>query len=267
MQKKKVEKQKPKLKKTTKQEKERRIRKHRLIKFVLKIIICLALLSGLIAYGFTSPVFNITEIEIIGNEKFEKDEYIHLSGLTFDNNIFNFRKSRVVASIKQNAYVESVKVKRKLPNKIEIQIEERKVNYLVELENEEFAYINTQGYVLEKSKEKLSLTIITGVSTPVENITPGNRLDNDDLERLQNVIQIKDAMNNAGIEKELNKINIDSKSNYILTFEKEAKKVEMGEINDSLSSKMLYLKYVLEEQENIPGTVYLNQTQVYFSPK
>lgn len=267
MQKKKVERPQSQPNKMTKQEKQRRMKKNKLIKFILKLLVLLALFIGLTAYGLTSPVFNINEIEILGNEKFNKDEYIRLSGLSLNNNIFNFRKSMVVYGIKQNAYVESVVVKRKLPNKVEIQVEERKVNYLLELESQEFAYINSQGYILEKSKEELPLTIITGVLTDKQNIVEGNRLSNEDLERLQDVIKIKDAINNAEINQELNKINIKSKANYILTFEKEAKEVQVGGINDNLSSKMLYLKYLLEEQEGVPGIIYLNQEQVYFSPK
>lgn len=267
MQKKKAEKQKVQPKKITKQEKEKRVKRNKIIKLILKLIVILGLLIGLTAYGLTSPIFNIGEIEIIGNQKFDRNEYIKLSGLSLDNNIFNFRKSKVIESIKQNAYVENVIVKRKLPNKVEVQIEERSVNYLVQLNNEEFAYINNQGYVLEKSKERIQVTVITGVVTDIENIVLGKRLENEDLERLQDIIHIKAAIKNASIDKEIDKINVESKTNYILTFEKEAKDVEMGGINDNLSSKMLYLKYLLEEQEGVPGTIYLNQQQVYFSPK
>lgn len=267
MQKKKNQETKSNKIKRTQAEKERRMRRNRLIKFILKIIAVLALLIGLIAYAFTSPIFNITEIEVFNNEKFTQEEYIELSGLNEGNNIFNFVKLKVIASIEQNAYVESVRIKRKLPNKIEIYIEERTVNYLVELENEEYAYINNQGYILEISKEKLPLTIITGVVTDINNITPGNRLDSDDLEKLQNVIQIKADMENHEINNTLDKINIETRTNYILTFEKDAKEVHLGGINEDLSSKMLYMKYVLEEQEGVPGIIYLNQEQVYFSPK
>lgn len=247
-------------------EKERRMKRYRIIKLILKILVLMGLLIGLIVYAFTSPIFNITEINIIGNEKFEAEEYITLSELKTEENIFNFRKSKIISNIKRNAYVEEVIIKRKLPSKIEITIEERTATYLIPVGETEFAYINNQGYILEKSTEKLPLTIITGISTEQENIIEGNRLDNNDLEKLQNIIQIKDAMNNIGIEKELSIINISNKSNYILTLEKEAKEVHLGTTNN-LSSKMLYMKYVLEVQEGVPGTIYLNQDQVYFSPK
>lgn len=266
MQKNTKENKKTKTKRNNKLEKERRIRRYRIIKRILKVCIFMALLTTLIVYAFTSPIFNITEIYVNGNEKFEKEEYLELSTLRTGENIFNFSKSNVILSIKSNAYVESVKIKRKLPTKIEITIKEREATYLIQLEYEKFAYINNQGYILEISEEKLPLTIITGISTEEENIIEGNRLINEDLEKLQNVIQIKDSMKSIEINRELSKIDITNKSNYILTFEKEAKNAELGNMND-LSGKMLYMKYVLDNQEGVPGTIYLNKEQVYFSPK
>ena len=267
MQKKKNEKQNTKPKRVNKQKKEKRMRKYKIIKFILKVIILIGLIIGIIAYAFTSPVFNITKISVVGNNKFEEEDYIKLSGLSIGNNIFNFRKTNTINNIKTNSYVDNVKIRRKLPTEIEIQIEERTVSYLISLENEEFAYINSQGYILEKTKEKLPLTIITGILTSAERIVDGNRLDNEDLERLQDVIQIKDAIKNSGVNKEIDRVDVKSKNNYILTFETEAKEVQIGGVDDNLSSKILYMDYLLNEQEGIPGTIYLNQERVYFSPK
>ncbi len=252
--------------KNPKIEKEKRMKRYRIIKLIFKLLIFIALLTGLIIYAFTSPMFNIDEIRILGNEKFSKEEYLDLSELKTGENIFNFRKSEIISNIKTNGYVESVKIKRKLPTKIEITIEERTPTYLISLEEGQFAYINNQGYILEKSEIKLPLAIITGISTKTENIIEGNRLENEDLEKLQNVIQIVDSMKNIEINEELSKIDITNKSNYILTFEQEAKEAYLGDISN-LSSKILYMKYVLEEQQGIPGIIYLNQEQVYFSPK
>ena len=48
------------------------------------------------------------------------------------------------------------------------------------------AYINNQGYILEISKEKLNVPIITGQKTTLEEIKPGNRLQEEDLHKLDN---------------------------------------------------------------------------------
>ncbi|MCI8961994.1 MAG: FtsQ-type POTRA domain-containing protein [Clostridia bacterium] len=266
MQKNSRDKQRTKKNKNPKIEKEKRMRKYRIIKSIFKLVIFIALLTGLVVYAFTSPIFNINEIRVLGNEEFSEEEYLKLSELKTGENIFNFRKSTIISNIKTNGYVESVKIKRKLPTKIDIIIEERTPTYLICLEEGQFAYINNQGYILEKSEIKLPLSIITGISTNMENVIEGNRLENEDLEKLQNVIQIIDAMKNIEIEEELSKIDITNKNNYILTFEQEAKEVYLGDVSN-LSSKILYMKCVLEEQEGIPGIIYLNQEQVYFSPK
>ena len=102
----------------TKIEKEKRLKKYKIIKLIFKLFIFITLLTGLVVYAFTSPIFNISEVRIIGNEEFEDEEYLKLSGLKTGENIFNFRKSKAIYNIKTNGYVESVKIRRKLPTKI-----------------------------------------------------------------------------------------------------------------------------------------------------
>lgn len=264
MQKKKLEKRKSKSR-NVRLEKEKRMRRFRIIKLILKILIIIGLLACLIAYAFTSPIFNINEIRVIGNEKFSEEEYIELSKLNIGQNIFNFSKIKVTSDIKSNAYVESVKIRRKLPTKVEITIEERTATYQILVEDE-FIYINNQGYILEKSKDKLPLTIITGISTEIENIIEGKRLSNNDLEKLQNIIQIKDTINSVEINGNLSSIDITNKYDYILNFEEEAKQVHLGNTND-LRSKISSMKRILEDQKGVPGVIYLNKEQKYFSPK
>ena len=103
---------------------------------------------------------------------------VSLSKLQIGQNLFRFNKNKVEKEIKTNPYVESVSVKRKLPNKIEITIEERNRNYNVEFLNG-YAYINNQGYILEISEQKLEgIPVIQGISTEVEQIVEGNRFGN-----------------------------------------------------------------------------------------
>ena len=48
-----------------------------------------------------------------------------------------------------------------------------------------YVYIDTQGYILEISEEKLELPIISGYKTREEKIVEGNRLEIEDLENLK----------------------------------------------------------------------------------
>ena len=123
-------------------------------------------------------------------------------------------KNKVNKNIKTNAYIESVEIKRKLPNKVQIQIEERKQEYNVEFLNG-YAYINNQGYILQISEEKQALPTIQGISTPDEQIVEGNRLNSEDLEKLEVIIQIMNICKNYELDSKITNIDISTKDEYM----------------------------------------------------
>ena len=259
-------KKKTKVIKNQKIAKEERIKKYRIIKSIIKFILIIGVLVGIGVFALTSPLFNISEINVTGESKNTKSLYTSLSGIKLQENIFNFRKKDIISNIEKEPYVDNVEVKRKLPSTIEIKVKERTTKFLFKLDEEKYAYIDENGYVLEISTEKLPLIVLIGYSTDSAKIIPGTRLIDDDVEKLNDVSQILNAISINEINQEMNTIDITSKHNSNLKFEKEAKEAVLGDISD-LNTKMLYMKYVLNEQEGVPGTIYLEKTKVYFSPK
>src|SRR5699024_9661622 len=120
-------------------------------KFVFRIVKWLMLLGiiiGGIIFALLSPIFNIKEISVSGNAQISSQTIISLSSLTIDQNIFNFRTSEIVDNIKENAYIDSVKVSRKFPDTVDIEVEERVTTFMLVYGNA-YVYINNQGYILE----------------------------------------------------------------------------------------------------------------------
>ena len=105
------------------------LKKKKKIKRIIKTIILLALIIGGFCFALISPIFNVTEINVTGNEQISSDTIISLSQLEIGQNLFRFNRIKVSNEIKTNAYIENVKIQRKIPNKIEITIEERKSPY------------------------------------------------------------------------------------------------------------------------------------------
>lgn len=239
---------------TKKQEivKKKRKAVFRLIKWTSIILI---LIGGGI-YFLLSPFFNIKNIEIVGNQKLTNEEIISLSQVQIDENTFKLVKNNVKKNIKQNAYIENVNVKRKLPDTITIEVKERTPTYMVSFANA-YAYINNQGYFLEISKDKLELPILTGFLTKEEDIQEGNRLCIEDLQRLDDVLQIMKSATSNEIDGLVTKINIANKQNYILELADEKKTVQVGDISN-LSTKMLYIKIILEQNKKIEGEILVN---------
>lgn len=224
---------------------------------MIKWLSILFLIIIAILLFFMSPIFNLEEIRINGNNIITTNECLELSKLEVGQNIYQISKKQIKDNIKKNAYVEKVYVSRKLPNIIEITIQERERNFMLELENNEYAYINNQGYILEKNYNKLDSVIITGFSTKAENIIVGNRLCDNDLKRLENVLKIVDAAQINNLLQYITKIDIEDKNDYKLILEEEKKVVHLGDIT-SISTRMLYLKAILEKEKGIEGEVFIN---------
>jgi cell division protein FtsQ len=232
------------------------LKKKKRIKRMLKFTALLMIIIAGIIFALVSPIFNIQEIEVSDNEQINTETIISLSQLNLGQNIFKFNKNKVNKNIKTNAYIESVEIKRKLPNKVQIQIEERKKEYNVEFLNG-YAYINNQGYILQISEERQALPTIQGISTPDEQIVEGNRLNSEDLEKLEVIIQIMNICKNYELDSKVTNIDISKKDEYTLYLEEEKKTIYLGDKNN-LSNKMLYVQVIIEENRGKEGEIFVN---------
>ena len=197
---------------TKKQEMARRKRKR--VLRVIKYLTLLAIIIGGIVYTLLSPIFNIKNIEVYGNSKISSDTIISLSGLSINQNIFSFWTSDIKDAIKQNAYIDKVQISRKIPDKIEISVQERVATYMLTLGNA-YVYINNQGYILEITSKKLAVPVIIGYNTPAEEIVEGNRLNETDLEKLNDVLKIMEATSSGdnNLAELITQIDISDKKN------------------------------------------------------
>lgn len=241
---------------TKKQEMARRKRKR--VLRVIKYLTLLAIIIGGIVYTLLSPIFNIKNIEVYGNSKISSDTIISLSGLSINQNIFSFWTSNIKDAIKQNAYIDKVQISRKIPDKIEISVQERVATYMLTLGNA-YVYINNQGYILEITSKKLAVPVIIGYNTPAEEIVEGNRLNETDLEKLNDVLKIMEAASSGDnkLAELITQIDISDKNNYILDISSEKKKIYLGDVSD-LSTKILWINKILKDEEKNEGTIYLN---------
>lgn len=265
----KIKKEEQKRRVLTKKERKRK-KKIKRIKFFLKLILFVGLASGTIIFALTSPIFNIKDIKVINNNQVQADTIISLSELKTEDNIFKFYGKNVVNKIKENAYIENVKIHRKLPSTIEIEVEERTPKFSVDYMGK-YAYINTQGYILEIAETNNEMTIIQGATTKEEDIQPGNRLCNEDLSRLEDTIKILNSANENNLEGKVTSIDISDKNEYSIYIESEKKRVHLGD-RTNLSNKMLYILAIIEKEKDKEGDIFVNgdlnnKFQPYFREK
>lgn len=241
------------------------IRKGNVIKWVFLIIL---LICAIVVF-LMSPVFNIVGVEVVGQAQISPDTIISLSNIKMGENIFKYSKRDITNRIKENQYIDSVKIKRKLPNVIEISVKERKTTFMVEYNNI-YAYINNQGYILELTTTSKEVPIIIGSLTNEEDLKIGSRLIEDDLNRLGVILRIMESANSNSIDSYITKIDITDSKNYTLIFETKGKTAYIGN-GSNINDRMRYIKVILEKEEGIEGEIFvngdLNEDKVYFREK
>lgn len=219
------------------------------------------LLTGAMALFLLSDIFNIKQIKVINNNKITSQEIKELSTLKENENMFKFLEMSVTERIKQNAYIENVNIRRKLNGTIEIEVTERVATYMLTMENQ-YAYINNQGYILEISQTKLEVPTIIGYIT--ENLEPGSRLVEEDLEKLNTVIQIVKTAKEKELDSKITNINIEDENNFLITMGSESKLIHFGN-SSNINDKFIMLKAVLEDNVGVKGEIFVKDlNRVFF---
>lgn len=129
-----------------------------------KLFTFFLLLAIIAAVALFTPIFNIKSIDVVGNQKFTKDEIISMSGIPIGQNIFKINYFKVKDDILSNSYIEKVKISRLYPNRVRLKIEERKPVAYFEYMNS-YLTIDKNGRVLDlvNSLEGVEIPTIMGI--------------------------------------------------------------------------------------------------------
>lgn len=233
-------------------QRKKRIRNFKIIKYLM--LVCLFI--TLILITMFSPIFNIKSIVVTGNEKITENEIISLSQVKLEENTYKISKYKVKERLKENAYIEDVAIKRKLPSELQISIVERKATFMIEY-GASFVYIDNQGYILEINTEKLELPILQGLQTESAEFIAGNRINNNDLKKMNTVLKIMEIAQNNDMANLITRIDIEDEQNYKILFETKEKTAYIGD-NSNLHTKILSVKAILEKNEGIAGEIFVN---------
>ena len=111
----------------------KRKKKRYLLKFALLCLFC-----GLTYYVINSPIFNIQFIEVENNVHYTSEQIIEKGGVTKGVNIFWIDTENIKNLLQSDPYIVFAKVKREIPARIRISVEER----------EEAAFLRSGSYVI-----------------------------------------------------------------------------------------------------------------------
>jgi len=238
-----------------KQKKRKNNKKLKIIKWTTIIILSIVA----IIMFMMSSVFNIKKIVVSNNDKISSEEIVNLSKIPIGTNMFKITKRNIKNNIKTNPYIDTVKIRKSLNGTITLEVKERTATYMLK-HGDSYVYINNQGYMLEISDTLLELPIITGFETPEEEIKAGNRLIVSDLEKLEDVIKIRESAKTTSLSNIITEIDISDSTNYKLTIVSEGKTVQFGDITDA-NIKLLKIEGIIEQEKGIAGEIYFQDSE------
>lgn len=149
-------------------------RKRRRKRFFLRLFLLIAIISITVFYSIKSGTFNIDTINVNGNYKLSEELIINTSGIIKGENIFRIKTSDGEKEIKSLPYVKDVKIERKLPKTINVNIVER-VEVIQMKALSSYVLIDSEGYILDFVDVK-NENLPTLIDFEINNVIPGDNI-------------------------------------------------------------------------------------------
>ena len=226
------------------------------------------LVSALISIMLLTPMFDIKEISVHGNSVVKDEEIVKSSKITTGINIFGVSLSAAKDNIKSMGYIESVKIKRRLPSTIDITVvEEVGVAYIKAQEG--YAIITADGRcvditdgMLDEDKEKQTastpnLPLIKGLKGIKYKV--GNVLKSEDEEQLNALLTCLHEFSKQGYVFDMREIDMSDLKNISFYYKGKDLRVSIG-TTAKIGYKMECFGPILEQiGENPKGYIDLER--------
>lgn len=161
---------------------------------IFMVLIFILVIAAIIT--FNTDIFSVNRIEVSGHKILTKDSIVYTSGITLGNNIFRERIRTIEENLMEHPYIKEVNAKIILPNKIKIDIEERK-RYAAIPFVENYIIIDNEGYVLEILQDHENLVLVRGLD--FDNFSEGDVLSVKDKQQMEILVEIISAIEIQGL--------------------------------------------------------------------
>jgi len=130
------------------------------------LLISLFLLMGHRVYVhlLEAPFFRVQEVEVEGCRKMTKETLLSLAKVEGMPNLFTVKLNEIVKRLESHPWIEQVRVSKVFPNKIVIQVEERRPIAIIQLE--ELYYMDHQGVIFAPvgEQDEYNYPFLTGLT-------------------------------------------------------------------------------------------------------
>ena len=232
----------------SKKQKKRMSRAKRLMRSGILLVLLVAIISGVCLFA---PFFNITQIKVEGNAQVLTEEILDRAPIVVGTNIFKLNKRTVKKSLASLAYLDKIKVKRRLPSTVRIKVTESYAHLLFPYAS---GYIVTDefGKVLEEISDCTGwdLPQVTGVE--IEQVKISEKITVQDRVKFDIILDCIEYFNEHGHLENMSVMDFSDITNIWITY-KEGFSVNFAKF-ENMDYKLKMLDAVLPQVDRSEGT-------------
>lgn len=201
----------------------------------------------LLAIVFAPTIFfQVSKINVTGDTRYTSEQLIKSTGVKQGDNMFFLDTKQIAADLKDEyPYLDTVKLRRKLPSTLQIEVSDRTAALSIE-QNGKYLILDMSGKVLEKTKSAAKGTAkVTGV--PMKGLHVGDTVDEDKYGKAASVMKLLELMDQYGMKKHIKTIDVEKAYDVRVTYDKRYT-ILLGALEESnLEHKIQFLKAILKE--------------------
>lgn len=210
---------------------------------ILKLLCAVLMVGG--ALCAVTIFFRIKTVEVVGESRYNNSEILEAAGIEAGDNMFFMDKLGATRRIfDSRAYIGEVKIVRRLPDKIEIQINAAAPVASVRMEDAYYLMDKT-GKILEKVTEEIAKTTCYIEGIEAESAEVGKIVTFSEKDKQKGLFSVLNSANESGILSSIISINVEKTFEISLTYENRFT-VQLGTSQD-LDKKFAFLLKVLDE--------------------
>ncbi|QAT43306.1 cell division protein FtsQ/DivIB [Aminipila luticellarii] len=173
----------------------RKKKKRKKKNYLLRLLVIIAVGAGLY-FLMTSEWFDIDSVKVENNNYYTVEQVKDKAGIQVGKNIFSLKKSGIKDKLLKDPYFKNVKIKRKLPSTVVIDVTERSEKAAV-LYNGTYIIIDSDGLVLRKAKTEPKITVIEGLT--VKKAKEGKPLEAEENSILTDTLSMLASMEDSDL--------------------------------------------------------------------
>ena len=218
---------------------------------LFKGIVFLAICGAVIGFFVYVPFFTLKEVKLTGAENLTVEDILRVGDIYIGEPIFELETDKVTSRLAQDLRIESVKVRRIVPNTLEVTLKERKPLATIVCD---YGYLDLDknGKIIDsyKNLREMNIPMITG--SRIQDKYIGDDVEDELLKKILNFLQKLDA---ESLEK-LSEVAIISED-YIVAYTATEKSVQIriGKLEDRTNEKAHLVQDFLHDLDNNPHDV------------